>query len=199
MIRRLMSAAVVAVALGLAGCATNELSGQRIAAPGERVPFKSVDVVFVNQTQLKEADGSGSIGDQMARRTTAELHLSMREMRLGTKEAMEARGIPGRTLMMSEQFPATPGALRPSHVLFVKMEQAQASLSRPIEFFWNAEIQEVATGQTLWKGHVALRSGGDGISAEAQEESKKEKRRKFGDSLIKALQDAGVITAPKNG
>ena len=54
-------------------------------------------------------------------------------------------------------------------------------------------VLNLATREILWRGRTRLYPGGSGLTKQAQEKDKIEKRKIFGESLVRALRDAGVV------
>jgi len=197
MFRKLMAATLV-VAMGLSGCAFNEVTGQRTVVSGERVAFQSVEVIFADQPQLMQQGLGGFLGPTSTNvgamyGVEMALKSAMGDMRQAAAEALVAHGIPGRARLMSERGEFGPAPIRPSHLVIVSMESAKSGTTTGTEFFWNIEIAELATREILWKGRTRLYPGGSGFTKEAQEKDKIEKRKIFGESLVRALRDAGVV------
>ncbi len=74
----------------------------------------------------------------------------------------------------------------------VSMKSATAGSQTGTSIVLDVEVAEFATRQSLWKGSARAYPGGAGWGLEAMEKDRIEKGKTFGESLIKAMKDAGV-------
>jgi len=189
-------AATLLAAWLMSACATADVTGQRTGNAAPAVALKSVDVVFMDQPAMKKSGLSAlrldSPGDSVAMaRAGNDLRRAMSEVREGVVAAFAAHGIPGRAYLLSLR--DAQGSAAASHVVIVSMRSADSSPNSPTKLTLNVEVLELATKQTLWKGSSELYPGGAGFSKEARTTSAQEKRQKFGEGIVRALQDAGVL------
>jgi hypothetical protein len=180
----------------LSACATADVTGQRSGTAAPAVALKSVDVVLVDRAGMKKSGLSALRFDSPADATLMakagnDLRQAMSEVRDGVVAALAAHGIPGRAYLAS--FRDSQATSSATHMVIVSMRSATNSPNSPTKLTLNVEVFEVATQQSLWKGSSELYPGGDGFSKEARAKAILEKRQRFGESVVRALQDSGVL------
>jgi hypothetical protein len=185
----------------ISACANADIKGERASTANPTVALKSVDVIFVDQAAMKKSGLSALRIDSSAdagwmSRAGDELRWVMSDMSEGVVAALAAHSIPGRSYLLSRQSSQVTSS--PTHVVAVSMRSAKLASNSPTTFTLNVEIFEGASRQSLWKGSSEIYTGRAGFSKEAQTQSALAKRTKFGEDIVRALQDSGVLpSVPK--
>jgi hypothetical protein len=197
--RRVLAAlCALSVIVVSTGCAFNEVSGQRVAGSTSTTALTAVDVIFVDRASMNPGGLGGLIGAPVPQgsmsRASEDLAGLMRELRDGAAAALAENKVPGRVMLSSERSGAASTASQ-SHAIVVAMQSATTKPQTPTAFVLSIEVLEVATKRSLWKGTSRVQSGHVGWTKEALLAYPAERKKKFGESLVQALRDAGVLTA----
>lgn len=196
-LRSMGYAAVLLFASLLAACATADVSGHRVSTVASAVRLSSVDVIFLDRPSLKRTDLGSVFANPnsysgLTDRVTLDVRRAMAEARDGVQAAFAARNVPGLAYLASD----TRGLPKPtSHRVFVSLISAQATAQNTGTILLKVTVVETATNQLLWQGESKTFPGGDGFSQKAREDAILKKQQNFGDGIIRALREAGLIDA----
>lgn len=179
----------------LAACATADVSGQRVGTATSMTPLSSVDVVFLDKPSLKRTDLAGTFVNPQAYsaltdRVGWDVRRAMSEARDGVQAAFAANGIQGQAYLVSDVHGA-PRAT--SHKVIVSLVSVQATPQNTGTITLKVAVFETAGNQLLWQGESKTFPGGDGFSKEAREEAIRKKQQKFGEGIVRALREAGLL------
>ncbi|WP_348063283.1 hypothetical protein [Roseateles sp.] len=186
----------------LTACAFNEASGERVGGASAKAMFQSVDIVFMDAPALSQGGLGALVGAPtnygLMSKAGTDVRTAMRELRDGADAALIASGVPGRAVLLSERMPRGVAATVLTHVVMVSMKSATAGTQTGTSIVLNVEVAEFASRQSLWKGTARAYPGGAGFGVQAMEKDRIEKGKIFGESLIKAMRDAGVLLSTKH-
>jgi hypothetical protein len=188
------TAALFAVWL-LVACATADISGRRVSTATSTIRFSSVDVVFMDRPSLKRTDLGGVFASPNAYsaltdRVAWDVRRAMSEARDGVRAAFAAHGVQGDAYLVSD----LNGAPRPtSHKVVISLISAQATPQNTGTITLQVTVFETAGNQILWQGESKTFPGGDGFSKEARNDAIRNKQHNFGEGVMRALREAGVL------
>jgi predicted small secreted protein len=195
------AAALLLVCL-LAACATAEVSGRRVSTATSAVRLSSVDVVFLDRPSLKRTDLGGNFASPssytgLSDRVASDVRRAMSEARDGVQTAFASHGIQGRAYLASSLY-GTPEKPT-SHKVVVSLISAQANAQSTASITLQVAVFETATNQLLWQGESKTFPGGDGFSNKAREDAILKKQQNFGEGIVRALREAGLLVGRSQG